>query len=169
MEYPEYGDPEEEYAFLTSGNHSYYPQWVQAYLECSVALSQSVNISVSEDVWISALRHLSTPTDPPTGNFEDLPIGSELLEDLDSTSSLLAESSHGQLFSKTTTSTTVAPTTVDEVVGAVARWCMEQTAPHQRPYLLSWWQQMLWMLAFGLMLTVAIGGNALVMWIVCGE
>ncbi|XP_071532037.1 tachykinin-like peptides receptor 86C [Panulirus ornatus] len=39
-------------------------------------------------------------------------------------------------------------------------------SPVDRPYLLPWWQQLTWTLAFGSMLLVAVGGNAIVMWIV---
>lgn len=38
-----------------------------------------------------------------------------------------------------------------------------------RPFLLPWWQQFLWTLVFGGMMAMAVGGNTLVMWIVCGE
>ncbi|XP_050726319.1 tachykinin-like peptides receptor 86C isoform X2 [Eriocheir sinensis] len=43
--------------------------------------------------------------------------------------------------------------------------CLEPP-PADRPYLLPWWQQLTWTLAFGAMLLVAVGGNAIVMWIV---
>lgn len=46
--------------------------------------------------------------------------------------------------------------------------CLEPP-PTDRPYLLPWWQQLTWTLAFGAMLLVAVGGNAIVMWIVIGE
>lgn len=46
--------------------------------------------------------------------------------------------------------------------------CLE-SPPTDRPYLLPWWQQLTWTLAFGAMLLVAVGGNAIVMWIVIGE
>lgn len=46
--------------------------------------------------------------------------------------------------------------------------CLEPP-PADRPYLLPWWQQLTWTLAFGAMLLVAVGGNAIVMWIVIGE
>lgn len=34
---------------------------------------------------------------------------------------------------------------------------------------MAWWQQLAWTLLFSLMLILAIGGNAIVMWIVLGE
>ncbi|KAJ9580730.1 hypothetical protein L9F63_024093, partial [Diploptera punctata] len=38
---------------------------------------------------------------------------------------------------------------------------------HGQPHLvMSWWQQLVWSAVFALMLVVAIGGNAIVMWIV---
>lgn len=66
-------------------------------------------------------------------------------------------------------STTFQEDTSVSVVNAVANWCLAEITNDRRPYLLAWWQQVLWTLAFGLMLTVAIGGNSLVMWIVCGK
>ena len=56
--------------------------------------------------------------------------------------------------------------------GGVSRERLEQCLvppPSDRPYLLPWWQQLTWTLAFGAMLLVAVGGNAIVMWIVIGE
>ena len=45
----------------------------------------------------------------------------------------------------------------------------EGFSAQDRPYLLPWWQQLFWTVAFGSMLIFAIGGNALVMWIIVGE
>ncbi|XP_045136936.1 tachykinin-like peptides receptor 86C isoform X2 [Portunus trituberculatus] len=53
--------------------------------------------------------------------------------------------------------------------GGLSRERLEQCLappPADRPYLLPWWQQLTWTLAFGAMLLVAVGGNAIVMWIV---
>lgn len=55
------------------------------------------------------------------------------------------------------------------VASSVASWCLAEVTHNSRPYLLEWWQQALWTAAFGTMLAVAVGGNALVMWIICGE
>jgi hypothetical protein len=38
-----------------------------------------------------------------------------------------------------------------------------------RPFALPWWQKTVWSVVFGAMLLVAVGGNAIVMWIVLGE
>lgn len=59
---------------------------------------------------------------------------------------------------------------LDIVRGIVAR-CFSLTTilSTPRPYLLVWWQQLLWTLVFGGMMTMAVGGNVLVMWIVCGK
>lgn len=38
-----------------------------------------------------------------------------------------------------------------------------------QPADLSWWQKAVWSSVFALMLLVATGGNAIVMWIVLGE
>ncbi|MPC26146.1 Tachykinin-like peptides receptor 86C [Portunus trituberculatus] len=56
--------------------------------------------------------------------------------------------------------------------GGLSRERLEQCLappPADRPYLLPWWQQLTWTLAFGAMLLVAVGGNAIVMWIVIGR
>jgi hypothetical protein len=37
-----------------------------------------------------------------------------------------------------------------------------------RPFALPWWQKTVWSVVFGAMLLVAVGGNAIVMWIVLG-
>lgn len=47
--------------------------------------------------------------------------------------------------------------------------CLDSGSPSDRPYLLPWWQQLTWTLAFGAMLLIAVGGNAIVMWIVIGK
>lgn len=39
----------------------------------------------------------------------------------------------------------------------------------QRPPELHWWQKVVWSSVFAVMLLVATGGNAIVMWIVLGE
>lgn len=39
----------------------------------------------------------------------------------------------------------------------------------QKPFDLPWWEKLSWALIFSAMLLVAIGGNAIVMWIVLGE
>lgn len=39
----------------------------------------------------------------------------------------------------------------------------------QKPFDLPWWEKLSWTLIFAAMLLVAIGGNAIVMWIVLGE
>ena len=55
------------------------------------------------------------------------------------------------------------------LVASVTNWCLEEASDSSRPYLLDWWQQVLWTLVFSAMLAVAIGGNSLVMWVVCGK
>ncbi|XP_069170111.1 uncharacterized protein [Procambarus clarkii] len=51
------------------------------------------------------------------------------------------------------------------VGGRALEECLAPRAA-DRPYLLPWWQQLSWSLAFGPMLLIAVGGNAIVMWIV---
>ena len=55
------------------------------------------------------------------------------------------------------------------ITRSVAQWCLGEVLHQKRPFLMAWWQQGLWTLVFGLMLTVAISGNVLVMWIVSGK
>jgi hypothetical protein len=38
-----------------------------------------------------------------------------------------------------------------------------------RPHVLPWWQKLVWAMVFAAMLAVAVGGNAIVMWIVLGQ
>nr|QPB70564.1 putative tachykinin-related peptide receptor II variant 3 [Homarus americanus] len=58
-----------------------------------------------------------------------------------------------------------------EVIREIWQRCFFRTpvmATH-RPYLLVWWQQFLWTLVFGAMMAMAVGGNTLVMWIICAH
>lgn len=55
------------------------------------------------------------------------------------------------------------------VIAGLLTECLNDRLPPDRPYLLPWWQQLTWTLAFGAMLIIAVGGNAIVMWIVIGE
>lgn len=62
----------------------------------------------------------------------------------------------------------VAP---ENLVNNILEQCLSLTSilTTSRPYLLVWWQQFLWTLVFGVMMTMAVGGNILVIWIICGE
>lgn len=51
-----------------------------------------------------------------------------------------------------------------EIVEAI-----DECRRNYRPFLLVWWKQLLWSLAFGAMLSVSVLGNLVVIWIICGE
>ncbi|XP_022241644.1 tachykinin-like peptides receptor 86C [Limulus polyphemus] len=47
--------------------------------------------------------------------------------------------------------------------------CLEKSSssePTTRPFVLFWWQQMLWGILFGLMIVIALIGNAIAVWVV---
>ena len=59
----------------------------------------------------------------------------------------------------------------EDLVGDIFTQCLSLASilATPRPYLLVWWQQFLWTLVFGVMMTMAVGGNILVIWIICGK
>ncbi|XP_045134389.1 tachykinin-like peptides receptor 86C isoform X2 [Portunus trituberculatus] len=59
----------------------------------------------------------------------------------------------------------------DDLVNEILDQCLSLTSilTTSRPYLLIWWQQFLWTLVFGVMMTMAVGGNILVIWIICAH
>lgn len=197
--------------YMAADNYSYpQPPWLLAYLECTVAVSQSLNLTVEDSVWLSLLNGANNATalgtmvmEATEGLSRGVPSStsapfshndtvyhyrtSALLGEPTELSPFTQDSLGGVMGSFNDARTTLAlpapsPATsplapsdgnvtddLIRIVNAVASWCLDEVTPHQRPYLLAWWQQALWLLAFGLMLFVAIGGNALVMWIVTGE
>lgn len=60
---------------------------------------------------------------------------------------------------------------LEDLVSDILTQCLSLTSilTTPRPYLLVWWQQFLWTLVFGVMMAMAVGGNILVIWIICGE
>ncbi|XP_063873601.1 LOW QUALITY PROTEIN: tachykinin-like peptides receptor 86C [Scylla paramamosain] len=59
----------------------------------------------------------------------------------------------------------------EDLVNGILDQCLSLTSilTTPRPYLLVWWQQFLWTLVFGVMMTMAVGGNILVIWIICAH
>uniref|UniRef100_A0A6A7FZZ2 Tachykinin-like peptides receptor 86C n=2 Tax=Hirondellea gigas TaxID=1518452 RepID=A0A6A7FZZ2_9CRUS len=273
----------QDYASNSMSNLSLYPTWVTEYMECAVKVSQSLNMSVAENVWVAILHNEgnatnivvtsrrahqsnsgSLPSDVAQGddhlfhqpNYGSLNSSSQSTNSdafptpsihpkptatfLDYSTLFLQHlaafnniDSENEFYSTSTTSyhDTTIPTTTSgdhpndnniintimknsssvndgnitqfgdsqrqlsatsdyyylgsggssymssndtenalQVIHYIANWCLKEVATEeQRPYLLPWWQQVLWTLAFGFMLSVAIGGNSLVMWIVCAH
>lgn len=142
------GMSEEDFSGLYVPTNSSDVPWRALLLHCVLRVSQDLNIS--SDLPFSLLALIE---DNNSISFEDLTTRFNL--------------------STTTATTTTEEWNVSSVWegegGMRLAQCLDRNTPADRPYLLPWWQQLTWTLAFGSMLVVAVGGNAVVMWIVIGR
>lgn len=202
-----------DYDYTMSSNSSRYRDLLTRYINCTMSVSQTYNISVSEQVWHAIFQTIyfdnttagdtfTTNSDSNETNLKNVhstthsyttmsPIAYNLLQqNYDVTTASIIDAGYKsqdhEFISNTDSSSNLSSLTPTasgytssysdliesnfDVLNAVSNWCLgADVAPDDRPYLLPWWLQLLWTLAFGVMLTVAIGGNSLVMWIVCGR
>ncbi|KAA0203862.1 hypothetical protein HAZT_HAZT009650 [Hyalella azteca] len=149
------------------------PLWLKSYLHCVSLMSDTLNISVSEDVWLAMISvnfnsasSGGSSNSLPNDNAYDTPIpridtGNDIND--------LRYVSHPSILNDDTSvpALDLIPPEGAHVLAVVSSYCVSKLIPQDRPFLLPWWQQTLWTLVFGVMLAAAIGGNALVMWIVC--
>lgn len=146
----------EETEILSIANYS---EGYSTFVRCLVSEADRLNLTVDEGFWLPIIYQTFLPQ---TYNV----------------STVTEPAANGSVTSNRVQSLTGGPLwdsedydlSVDIVRGIVAR-CFSLTSilSTPRPYLLLWWQQLLWTLVFGGMMTMAVGGNVLVMWIVCGK
>ncbi|XP_042869475.1 tachykinin-like peptides receptor 86C [Penaeus japonicus] len=146
----------EETEILSIANYS---EGYSTFVRCLVSEADRLNLTVDEGFWLPIIYQTFLPQ---TYNV----------------STVTEPAANGSVTSNRVQSLTGGPLwdsedydlSVDIVRGIVAR-CFSLTSilSTPRPYLLLWWQQLLWTLVFGGMMTMAVGGNVLVMWIVCAH
>ncbi|XP_069952980.1 tachykinin-like peptides receptor 99D isoform X2 [Cherax quadricarinatus] len=151
---------------------SNYSQVYATFVVCLVTESERLNLTLGEAFWLPILydsfgipHNTTTVVSHTSGYVSNGDQVDTTTVSLETTSSLSATPSFGTEYQWDYDHSSV------QVIQGIIDHCSYLTpvTATPRPYLLVWWQQFLWTLVFGAMMAMAVGGNSLVMWIICAH